>query len=312
MNTSTQNSVALSVNDGVNTNIALVLKPKGSSGIMVNTPNGAVSGGNARGAKSIDLQFSRATNSQVASGDYSVILGGENNVASGLRSIASGYANVSGGVNSIAFGDQNISSGPSSIALGTQNIATGSGMAITIGKWLATEAYTGNTNITLGMGLSSSSYLLNPTPNSLAVGFNSTTPQFIVDCNTSNVKVGIGIPNPQASLHTVSASTSVPALQIGTSSTASGFPVYASMQTLNNAGLNPSTTDGYSVYYFTGSAPTGNVTLSGAGIAGKVVHVINSSSASISVNISGGTISIAQNRASAFISNGTSWFPIQN
>ena len=53
-------------------------------------------GGNARGSDAVDLQRSRSAATQVASGDYSVIGGGQDNTASGP------YATVRGGLGNIA------------------------------------------------------------------------------------------------------------------------------------------------------------------------------------------------------------------
>lgn len=58
--------------------------------------------GNPRGAYAIDLQQDRVDNDQVASGDYSIVLGGQQNKASGVNSI------VKGGQINICAGDESI------------------------------------------------------------------------------------------------------------------------------------------------------------------------------------------------------------
>jgi hypothetical protein len=71
-------------------------------------------GGNQRGLHAVDLQSARSAATQVASGDYSVIGGGEGNTASGdAATVGGGYANtasgrgatVGGGISNTASGD---------------------------------------------------------------------------------------------------------------------------------------------------------------------------------------------------------------
>lgn len=58
-------------------------------------PDNTTTGGNARGINAIDLQKSRDAPTQVASGDYSVILGGNKNTASANNTIVAGtFANA--------------------------------------------------------------------------------------------------------------------------------------------------------------------------------------------------------------------------
>jgi len=68
-------------------------------------PNGAVSGGNSRGIFAVDLQLNRNVATQVASGNYSVILGGSDNISSATASV------VTGGSGSTASGDYSIITG---------------------------------------------------------------------------------------------------------------------------------------------------------------------------------------------------------
>jgi regulator of replication initiation timing len=92
-------------------------------------------GGNQRGFHAVDLQSARAQATQVASGNYSVIGGGENNTASGVyatvgggwfNTASSGYATVGGGyanTASSAFG--------ATVGGGWRN--TASGLTATVG-----------------------------------------------------------------------------------------------------------------------------------------------------------------------------------
>ncbi|MFM8878969.1 MAG: tail fiber protein [Verrucomicrobiota bacterium] len=87
-------------------------------------------GGNARGANAVDLQTARLSSSpgQVASGEASVLTGGQNNSASGrLSVIAGGSAGTASGAGSvIGGGDNNVASGRYSAVPGGQyNTASG-------------------------------------------------------------------------------------------------------------------------------------------------------------------------------------------
>lgn len=82
-------------------------------------------GGNTRGQGATDLQTVRSSTapSQVASGDYSTISGGQNNQASGLSSTISGGANnlVSGSYAVVAGGSGNNAEGSYSVVPGGLN-----------------------------------------------------------------------------------------------------------------------------------------------------------------------------------------------
>lgn len=82
------------------------------------------SGGNARGANAVDLQTARNGSSpgQVASGQFSVITGGQNNTASQGGAVVSGgnQNTASGWWSFIGSGDQNVASGNFSAVPGGQ------------------------------------------------------------------------------------------------------------------------------------------------------------------------------------------------
>jgi hypothetical protein len=76
------------------TNSDLVLTPKGTGALVAGPrPNGATSGGDARGTNATDLQTSRSNTSQVAGGTNSVICGGQNNRNTGAYSVVGGGSN---------------------------------------------------------------------------------------------------------------------------------------------------------------------------------------------------------------------------
>jgi len=80
------------------TNANLVIAPNGTGALVANIPDGTVSGGNARGANSVDLQTKRTVATQVAGSPNSVIVGGNNNTTTG----AGGFNVVVGGEDNTA------------------------------------------------------------------------------------------------------------------------------------------------------------------------------------------------------------------
>lgn len=112
---------------------------------MVTTPNGnlrrvssLVSGSNADpGLYSNDFQGSRSSSSQTASGNYSLIGGGENNTAAGnYAAILGGSTNsASGNYSIIGGGQNNTASGTGSAVLGgQQNTSSGTNAAVAGGQ----------------------------------------------------------------------------------------------------------------------------------------------------------------------------------
>ncbi len=81
-------------------------------------------GGNTRGTNSLDLQNSRTTASEVASGEYS-FLRGTNSTASGNFSTANGSVTFATGGYSTASGPENRAAGDYSTAIGYSTYASG-------------------------------------------------------------------------------------------------------------------------------------------------------------------------------------------
>ena len=98
---------------GVDTNIPLVLQPKGTGALQAQQTDSTATGGNARGANAVDWQTLRSTNSMVASGAVSVLLGGQNNTSSNYTSfMGAGANNTASGANAaVVAGNANLASG---------------------------------------------------------------------------------------------------------------------------------------------------------------------------------------------------------
>lgn len=124
--TSTQANVALANAHAGQTTSALVLSPKGLGAIIFGQrPDGTVTGGNARGENSVDLQITRYAASQVCSGGQSTLLGGlRNTVSGGQANVIGGRSNTaSGSYSSVLGGYSNTASATYSTAFGQSAVA---------------------------------------------------------------------------------------------------------------------------------------------------------------------------------------------
>jgi len=119
--TSTANNVTISNQHSGQTNSSLVLQAKGTGSLLAQKPTGTSTGGNARGDNAVDWQMSRSTQTQVASGATSVVLGGQRNTASSTDAIAGGYQCTASGAGSIAISRAATASGTYSVAVGGNN-----------------------------------------------------------------------------------------------------------------------------------------------------------------------------------------------
>ena len=107
-----------SVIQATTTNANLVIAPNGTGAITASIPDGTATGGNARGQYAVDLKPSgRTDRAQVASGNYSAVIGGNVSTASGFASLAGGSAFATG-TNSVALGGSSTASGDGSVAIG--------------------------------------------------------------------------------------------------------------------------------------------------------------------------------------------------
>jgi hypothetical protein len=144
--TSTANNVAITNQHAGQTNSSLVLTPKGTGALIAGPkPDGTTTGGNARGAGSVDLQLLRSAATMVASGANSTVLGGINNVSSGQFSVCvggSGNSSTTGAANFTGSGTINTSSGAQSfVGAGRYNQST-SQSSVVVGGGLGTAGNT--------------------------------------------------------------------------------------------------------------------------------------------------------------------------
>ncbi|MFZ4522404.1 MAG: hypothetical protein ACOYNC_11905 [Bacteroidales bacterium] len=127
--------VKLLARNDAQTNVDIVISPKGNGALLAHQPDGTVTGGNKRGGFSVDLQTIRGISDQVASGGFSVIVGGAGNKASGDFSVAMGNQSIASGYGSVALGSYSRAGSQNSVGLGGGNAsgwyATAIGSGIT-------------------------------------------------------------------------------------------------------------------------------------------------------------------------------------
>lgn len=109
---------------GPETDIDASVVPKGAGAFALHVADGAVAGGNKRGANAVDLQTSRTAATQVASGAQA-FQAGQNNTASGAQSVALGVGNTSSGARTFAYGNANTVSATDAFAIGNTNTVSG-------------------------------------------------------------------------------------------------------------------------------------------------------------------------------------------
>jgi hypothetical protein len=155
------------------TDVDLVIAAKGAGALLVQIPDDTVTGGIKRGTRAVDLQSKRAQNYQVASGAYSVVLGGENNRALGDHSIVGGSGSSATQGHGIALGSGAASSGSKAVALNGSAAST------------ETVAINGTASMTRAIGIGGfasaayavalCSYSQATASYSVAIGINSKT-----------------------------------------------------------------------------------------------------------------------------------------
>jgi hypothetical protein len=126
------------------TNADFAIIPKGNGAIIADIPDNLVSGGNKRGTGAVDLQLSRLTNTEVASGNNSVISGGYRNKATNTD------ASIGGGIDNTASGTQ-------SRVGGGQSNGASSDFA-TVGGGISNSASASRTTVGGGQGNTATAY----------------------------------------------------------------------------------------------------------------------------------------------------------
>lgn len=165
LNMSKQPTASIVAENSVESNISIALQPKGTGAFYLGPKaDGTATGGNARGANSIDLQLSRTAATQVARGSKSVVIGsgnstrgdgshmlGESNIGSdNIKQYAFGYGNILANHWTMAVGFSNRLEGQYNMAVGLgDTVVADAGNSIAIGNnntiRASSQQYGGNT-----------------------------------------------------------------------------------------------------------------------------------------------------------------------
>jgi hypothetical protein len=137
--------------DALYTDIDAVFSPKGKGALLSISPDNTITGGNKRGEYAVDFQRIRGNANEVATGNYSAILNGENNrissdghhssIGGGSENVITGsYSNILGGqTNSIAGSQSSIAGGNgNTISSAASNSVIGGGSNHNISAWNST------------------------------------------------------------------------------------------------------------------------------------------------------------------------------
>ena len=122
------------------TDADFVIKPKGTGAILRDIPDGTTTGGNKRGIYAVDFQSDRFASNRVASGDYSILLGGQYNTAAGSYS-----SNKGGQSNSTSGSYSSIGGGAAGLASGSYSAINGGQTNNSTGNWSSIGGGLGNT-----------------------------------------------------------------------------------------------------------------------------------------------------------------------
>ena len=116
----------------------LALDPKGAGALITAIPDNTSTGGNKRGQSAVDLQLSRTSAGQVASGLYSGILSGYRNTSSGQSAVVAGgqQNTASGNWASVGGGNVNTSNANFATVSGGQNNVSSAANAFIGGGYL--------------------------------------------------------------------------------------------------------------------------------------------------------------------------------
>ncbi len=121
------------------TDVDIALTPKGNGALTAQIADNTTTGGNKRSIYATDWQRSRSANTQVASGNYSVIGGGSDNVSSADHSVVNGgIGNTASNLGAtVGGGASNIVSGTfSTVSGGLTNVVSGDFSSILGGRGL--------------------------------------------------------------------------------------------------------------------------------------------------------------------------------
>jgi hypothetical protein len=196
------------------TNADVAFVAKGTGATLAQVPTSTAAGGNKRGTHATDFQKSRTAATQVASGNFSSILAGENNTASGIASsVIGGLTNTASNFYCVVVGgSSNSATGVrGTVVGGNANNATGNASAVVGGTSNAASAssssvFGGQSNISSGFQatvLGGESNISNGTGSSVIGGRAATTRSIVGNFVTTASNIPITTANGVQQLATL-------------------------------------------------------------------------------------------------------------
>jgi hypothetical protein len=174
---------------GSDTNIGLVLQPKGTGALQAQLNDGTATGGNARGANAVDWQMVRDTAARVASGSSAFIGAGRNNTSSGQDSfVGAGFQNTATSSQAIVVaGARNNATSPATfIGGGNDNLANLTYGAVVGGQTNTASGYFGFVGNGFTNSTTSSSAVTSQATTAVTSGSTSVT----LSGSNANIRVG--------------------------------------------------------------------------------------------------------------------------
>jgi hypothetical protein len=196
-------NVSSLTSSAVSTNADVALVAKGTGATLAQVPDSATAGGNKRGTYATDFQKLRNSSNQVASGSNSVIVGGQDNIASQpFATVVGGQSSNAGGIYTFIGSGFfcNASSSYSAVLTGASNTASGDSSTVFGGRQGTTRNIIGSVvassvqPITASAGVSQLAMMIlgRETTNATATpltsnsfSFGSTTNQVILPNNSA-------------------------------------------------------------------------------------------------------------------------------
>lgn len=272
----------------------------GAGSLSAQLPDGLLTGGNRRGIGAVDLQVVRNTATQVASGDYSVVMGGGNTTSgtysvamgrfctvSGTHSVAMGSFCTASGTNSLAVGSSATANGSYAVALGNSVLAGGVNSFAT-GDSASTQSITGkrahSSLSAAGVGGSQVTYVplyagtTNTTPTTMTStgAVSGTSNQMVLPNSSAFAFTGTVVARQKTSDGTASAAWKIEGLIRRDANAASTTLVASTVTAISNVpgwtlALSADTTNGALAVTFTGAAAT-NIRATGVVYASEIIY----------------------------------------
>lgn len=268
----------------------LALDPKGAGALITAIPDNTSTGGNKRGQSAVDLQLSRTSAGQVASGLYSGILSGYRNTSSGQSAVVAGgqQNTASGNWASVGGGNVNSSNANYATVSGGQNNISSAANAFIGGGYL--NGASGSYSLVAGGRDNAAAALSSSVVGGEANSINASASYASIGGGRTNSASATGLYGTIAGGRSNATNANYAAIGGGQGNTASGsHSTIAGGQSNTASGINSGVLSGLSNTASAAYSGVGNGTSNVAsGVSSFVTGSSNTASASFSVALGGG------------------------